>query len=973
VVGLGWIREFFEDEMEDRMRSQIEIGFNKRVGLTGVCLIALMVLLTVDHLSARTKALPIAAVANTSFSNDTTQRLQNSVHRLNAWLSGSKESGGWRRALLLNILDTQSALGEQANVMTLGEIHSRFNANTNGLDHPAFRDVRIALAAQIRHLSASRSGDLFASVTSARGQYVSISVEEMSRQRDQAKYELQILKKYYRQNMSSRKRANLFYELQLNQAIDHLDDVKFEVAPEISVGKMTSMIKGVEQDLDAVIQEIDAMPLTPEPDDEDETPTSDEDIEPLENADNVPPQPDDGEKSLQDLRKEQEKLEARIDELKEQRRAIAKEDKPRRDLRRKTFRELLAFESNFVDASQELGDPYFVSAAMSYERFVRTFFYGTQDNLQEDFLKRLEQLESDLLKLESAEARNAAGQVGDHLRWMENANQVPQLVTSIRARFSNPNLYVSISSRLLNQIASQSVSDATYLRENIDGRLVRGTLNTNANVNVELQDDPNQVHASIHLLGSLNSSTFIEQRKIRAYASSNGQLEGRRSVYANIGGLVASDAKVAANIQNLFGGTNSKFRIVNRIAAKKFEEVRAKSDGSTARKAEEQLLERFESQTDEPIENGMKALEDAQSRLIENTHLLPELYLRSFTSEVMAIGKKSSIATLAALDQPMTTPVRSDIAVRIHDSMLSNFLDRTFSGETFTDEQLASEIGSMFGQEPTALTSEPKPKKEGDKDEDEDDEEDESFTITFADVRPIQFEFENNGFRVVASGRSFAQGDKKINEGLKIILKYKIKRVDGKLKFVRDGKAEIEYLDEEKRATTVAFRSVLMGKLNPKEGVDQVSIDLPENLLPIDQFDALKEGEIANQLELVQCRAENGWLYLGWNHKPANTFVAWQYDTPAIWTEAVISKMQDPYLMEQSLDTGQSIISGAYPVELNAPIEQGGYQNQPAAPEGVSIFQNVPAQQSTPSQQGIPIYQNVEATPVQLTPVPIQR
>ena len=218
------------------------------------------------------------------------------------------------------------------------------------------------------------------------------------------------------------------------------------------------------------------------------------------------------------------------------------------------------------------------------------------------------------------------------------------------------------------------------------------------------------------------------------------------------------------------------------------------------------------------------------------------------------------------------------------------FLDQNFSGKTFTDEELAKEIGGMFGQTPTALTD--KDKKD----------EDESFSITFADIRPIQFEFDNNAFQVVASGKSFSQGDKTIREGLKIILRFKIKRIGGKLRFVRDGQAEIEYLGQ-KRLETVVFRSVLIGKLNPEDGgedANKVSVELPDNLLPVDQFDALKDGEIANNLQLIQCRAENGWLYLGWKHRPANTFSAWQSDTPAIWTEAIISTMQDPYLMQQS-------------------------------------------------------------------------
>ena len=500
------------------MRLNSENGFGMRMGLICIGMITSLVLIIADQSNARTRAIPLSTSVP-EYSNDTSRRLQNSVLRLNAWLSGSKESSGWRRALLLNVLDTQSARAEQADIGTLQEIHSRFAANTDGLDHPAFRDVRIALEQQIKHLSVSRIGDLHMAVLMARGKYRPISVATVMHQRDYAKYELQLLKKYYHHTMSNRNRANLFNDIKLDEAIEFLDAVQFELPPEISVGKLDSMIEGVEEKLEAVIEAIDAMPFTPEPDEpEVNAPEEDgQDIEPPESSsDNVPPQPDEEKPTIEDLRKDQKKLEAQIEELKEQRSAIKESDRPRQKLWSETFNQLRAYEANFLKASKDQGDPYFVSAATTFERFVRTYYFGSLDNLQEDFLKRLENLKDELLKLDGSEARDAAGQVGDHLRWIENANQVPELVTAIRARYSNPNLYLSVSARLLSQIANRSISNGRYLRENIDGRLVRGRVYTNANVTLDLQNDPNQVHASIHLLGDMKSSTFVEQRNVRA-------------------------------------------------------------------------------------------------------------------------------------------------------------------------------------------------------------------------------------------------------------------------------------------------------------------------------------------------------------------------------------------------------------------------------------------------------------------------
>ncbi len=854
------------------------LNVKKLVCLRALLLCGIIVLAIANQTDARTK--PIATSAEPS--SYSTQRLQNAVHRLNAWLKGSGQSQRWRQTLMLNILETQSAQGEQADVGTLSQVHARFCSGAMELEQPAFKDVRIALEQQIQQLSASRVGDLFAAVTMARGQYQQISIEELANQRDLARRSLEALKGYWRETIPSRDRAKLSFDLQLDEMIAFLDKIKFELAPENSVGKMSSLIRDVEAQKLEIVRAIDALPFESESDDKvDAMPEKDKDRQEKpepESAGQQTSQEKEG-PTRDELEKQRKELEIRINELKRQRSDLDKLDKLRQIDRRDTFNQLRKFEDNFVKLGESQGDPYFFSAALNFERFVRTYFYGTSDNLQQEFLSKIEALEADLLVIDGPESREVAGRVGDHLRWMENANQVPHLVTAIRARYSLPNMFVSVSGGFLNQLGSQTVNEVQCVRETIDGRLVRGTLNTNASVAIELQDDRNQVHASIHLTGNMSSSTYIDQGKIRAFATTSGLLEGRRSIYANVGGLYAGTPKVAANIQAFFNGTNSPLRLVDKIATNKFNEVKQRTEGMTARRAEDELLKKFGEQTDQALDKGSTALLDAQDKIIPKTNLLPEVYVRSFPSEIMAIGKKSSISSLGAQKMPAGHAMPADVLVRVHDSMPSNFLDKIFSGKTFTNEELAQELGSIVGEAPETLTDKPGAGK------------DESFSITFAQVRPIQVEFEDSRFRVVVSGRRFSQGDKQITEGLKIILRFKIARIDGQLKFVRDGEAEIDYLEpEKKRPQTVAFRSFLIGKLNPKEGGEELAADLPENLLPIDEVEILQNSEIAKELLLTQCRIEHGWLYLGWNRHQGLDYSGLLFDIPAISNESAMTQ-----------------------------------------------------------------------------------
>ncbi|MFK7766946.1 MAG: hypothetical protein AB8B55_06965 [Mariniblastus sp.] len=854
--------------------------------------------------------------------SNSTQQLQSAVFRLQTWLGQSGQSTeSWRRFLLLNVLETQSALGEQASINTLNVVLARFTSGIAGVKHPAFNDVRIALEEQVKHLSASQIGDLNFALAQANAMYEPISIADMQYQRDVAVYELELLKVYYRQTKASRERAELFYDLQLEEAIEFLAGVEFELAPEYSVGKINSLIRDFRDKINDVEKKIDALPVESASDDEaDESPTEDTDVaksdEPQDNVVEVTPElagpVPDGKQTREELDAEKSSLRDRVRELTEQKKKLAAEDKPRTTKRRATFSQLLRFDKNFAEQRKTLRDPYFASASLKFERFVRTYFYGTSDNLQEEFLGRLETLQKDFLEMNGEDSRAAAGKVGDTLRWMENANQLPNIVTAIRARHSFPNFYVAVSSNLVNRIGSQSIQDTRPVQESFQGQLIRGSASTDVNVQVEFQDDPNQIHASIHLTGSLDSDTYVQQRKITAYTNSQGQMEGRRSIYANVGGLFANDTKVAANVMTSFQGTSSRLRLINKIAAKKFGEVRAEGEATTARKTEDLLMKQFGEQTNEPIEDGKKALADAHKQLVSNGIFKPEIYVRSFQQGVLAVGKKSSMSTLAAPSEPARTYVPADIAVRLHETMLSNYLDSTFAGKKFTDKALAAEIGELTGEMPESLTST----------SDDADEKNESFTITFSDVRPIQFEFEENAFRVVVSGQRFEQDGKKIDAGLTIALRFKIKRINGKLKFVRDGKAELDY-NGEKTPKVVGFRSALDGKLNPKEGGQEIEVDLPENLIPIDQVEALQDGPIAKGLRLIQCRTENGWLYLAWNYVPEFQTQMGIQDTPAIWNEAVIQGMGPIYTQEDNyINLGQGVVetSGVVAPAVNVEI-----------------------------------------------------
>ena len=793
-------------------------------------------------------------------SAQSTVDLQNAVYRMNAWLAGDEYSEGWRKYLHLNQLDAQAALGDQADLATLQKIHRRFESNVDGLDAVEFRDVRIAVERQIDALNRVAASDLNWMVGQVASQYRQIGIEDLERARDEAVYELRLLKQYYRKTMSSRKRADLFYDLQLNEQIDELSALEFELPPKVSVGKTTSQIRDEREMLKEVEKEIDAIPVSDDADDADDERPGPE----MDDSLMLPPEPDNGDSSLEELKGKKQRIEERIDELKEMRLDLAEKDRSRVEARRDVLRQLAKFNSSYRDLAEKRFDPYFLSTALVAERFNFLYFYGTDDNLQEEFLNRVQALKENFASSSDMSDRQTHAELGKLIQWFESANQLPHLVSAVRARFSNPNAYLSVSSSMINQIAGRDVSERQRLKQTIFGRIIRGVANVNGNVQVQLNPDPHQANVTIRLIGSITSQTYTRERKFRIDVSASGSYSGRRDIYANVGGFYADLAEVNACVFSSYGGISSNIGLVQKLAAKSFAKGKSKADSESSRRTRDQILEMFREQTDEALAAGHEQFDKLQEMMIDKQSLVPAAYWRTYGDRIEIVANKQNQGSLAAPTPALSYGASRDVQAKIHETMLSNYLDPIFAGKTFTNKELEDEAIKRFNLKT--------PEDEGEANPDE------QFSITFSRVRPIQFEFDGNRLAVTVTGVRFSQEGRAIRAGLKFRVQFKFENNNGQLELLRDGPAVIDYLDPEKKdAKLVAFRSLIEKKLN--EGLkDDEGFPIPPNLIPVDQLD---NAELAEKLLLSQLRFENGWAYIGWEYSPQG-YPAMPVDVPAI-------------------------------------------------------------------------------------------
>ena len=544
------------------------------------------------------------------------------------------------------------------------------------------------------------------------------------------------------------------------------------------------------------------------------------------------------------------------------------DEKARMQRRAELGRALSPYQRAFDELQLEQRDIYFAAANYAFSRFRRVFANGTNPRIQGSIEGNLDTLKKYFSELSDPDNRIAQAEMGKALGELESTNQASPLVAAIRKKHSLPNLEISVSGQLINQLAGRSVSETQAVREEILGRLILGEAYVTGNVAIDLIPDPNQAHLSLQLLGDVESQTYTKQGPITAFAGGEAEIEARRSVFANTSGLFATGAYGAANLESRFDGVSSGCKLIQKIARKQYEKDKTLTEGISAARLEAKTLTSFLEQTNDVLMEGQTSIDYFQMQRAENLSVLPELFLFTTPDRFHITGIKSSESDLGApVPSKPISQKTPGVSVRVNETALSNYASPILAGKALWNYEIADRLETLLNVDMSTLR----------------DGENGDWQMLFSDKRPVQFEFDNDKFSVVVTGLRFRQGQNSINYGLTIRLNFKITRSNGKLFLERDGKPKVNCLTDQKDGKTVAFKTALERQLD-KDNADgsPTEIPLPENLLPIDG-DLLKDVAFAKRLKLVEFQSVDGWLYLGWNYVGEAETYDGSVNTPAIW------------------------------------------------------------------------------------------
>lgn len=593
--------------------------------------------------------------------------------------------------------------------------------------------------------------------------------------------------------------------------------------------------------------------------------------------------------TTQDLRLDElEKIGAELDWT--QRSGEGPNEKQQADLR--ALRTILL---DYTQRSGKLTDRFFAVLRRHLERGFLQYTQWLQADPRAEFNQHLSRLKEHLAKVTDPAQRAAQGDFAGELGWLDATGHAPALVAAMRAEYMLPNANFSVMESFARQVAARPVNNTRPVSENILGRQIYGTATTQGQVVVDFVNDPDQAHVSLQMRGQTVSDSHTHQGPITAYSGAYADIEVRRSILANAGGMIEYEPYGAANLCSEFRGVNC-IRLVEKLAYKQYQRDKDASEAIGARRLERRLIDEFGRETSQAIQDGRDRLAQAYTESDSRIGFVPPFCVLTTDDMLMGFGMKTDTFQLSApTDPPTAVKVPADVVLQVHESMLDNFLEPLLARQTIKNIEFPQKFEEWFGQRPANM---PEPA------------DDEIWGITFENSRPVQFIFDESLIGIAVAGSRFtrdelyrdpATGERKtrvresINEPMMIKILFQMQRSGDKMTLVRHGRATVEFTRAGvKTVPQNAFRSFLEDVLNKslreaeeaaaKPDAPQSGVRLSENLIPLDR---LKDPTIAQDLKLVIFRSEAGWITAGWRNVPglatgAGTIPADALDTPAI-------------------------------------------------------------------------------------------
>ena len=448
------------------------------------------------------------------------------------------------------------------------------------------------------------------------------------------------------------------------------------------------------------------------------------------------------------------------------------------------FQEMRQAIADYIDAQRFGGNPE-----------------GTIKALDDQLVKLIKVVDSKSVATELERAREI-GQIADYLI---SSNQAPELVTSFRSAYSQPNVRLMVGEGFVNRAIGRPVNQPNPVDEVVLGTRVLGNSIINGNVFADLVPQKNGVGLQLTLNGSFASDNIGYNRGVKIYTTGSSPIYASKRITITPEGTLTQPAVASTDLQTTINQIEHRLRIVRRIASRKAAEQQPEANAIGQGRLQSRLANQFNDQIEQQLAqgggnlNGLNALNQERIELKRLGVPKPTWSLKSTNTHVVADIKEAASAQLAAPSVLPTTKSKTDIVAQVHQSLPMNLAESVLGGRTLHSWEMDDLVRQYTSNVPAELVKE----SQG-----------EPWSLTFASQHPVEVEFQEGLVTVTLRIAKMANKDQTLDQPATVTAKYKPVLNSGFLTLEREGEVDLKFLRAPSGFRAVALRSFFKGKFD---------------------------------------------------------------------------------------------------------------------------------------------------------------
>lgn len=498
----------------------------------------------------------------------------------------------------------------------------------------------------------------------------------------------------------------------------------------------------------------------------------------------------------------------------------------------------------YTSGNEGLAMVWFIDVQSALRRMLMVM--GAIDNPQTKTIyeQTLDKLAAHLKAYALKPTTEDALDISESVRWLINARQAPELIEAVERRFSRPNLYAEVSAEFVAAGLDESVDDTTTIRDYILGTDVSGAGHTIGQTTAELTPDANHAVVDTLLFATTYSQTVGSHGPVCIYSSGTTQIGACKRIWINEYGIFSYPAVSNAVTQTCIYDIQARRQIIERIAWKKAGQQQSSAEYVASRHAEQRVNERVDAKAAETLDKAQRDFTEKFRRPLCEHKLFPEQLLFNTDAQALQVVSMEIGNTRLAAFTPPPSAAKTDMVLRVHESMINNFALDALGGMTVHEEKLQAAVIDMLGRLPDKL--------KGDEDK-------EPWAITFARRQPISITFADDGFKITIRGGEYFKGEAAY-PAMDVTAIYKIEKTANGFKAVRQGEVQIFPPGRQK----VGGREQAIKRLLEKRFG---KIFEPE--LIGEGFVFSGKWEKVGKMQPIEIQCRDGWLTIAWKRAPA--------------------------------------------------------------------------------------------------------